>query len=73
MITLPAAAVRPTMTVLLLQGQVPCTILLNHLCCRQLQYRATHYLGAGVLALALFLCLLPLIVDQVSHPAEVNI
>ena len=58
MMTLPASSVAPTLTVLLLQGHLPCTFLAS-ICCQQLPYRGQHYLGAAMISFALLLALVP--------------
>ena len=131
MMTLPAAAVAPTLTVMLLQGQIPCNMLLGHLWERiarrqrrggqpgrdspnsvasmsssnpspaatpppptsyswavdeprefmmggnnnrrdQLGFLASHYLGAGLVALSLVVAFIPVAVEWMKGSSDVG-
>jgi len=69
MMMLTGAFVAPTLTVLLLQGQVPVGMFLGVLYSGargrslSLGYRPMHYIGAGLISIALVAALLPVTVD----------
>lgn len=66
MMTLPAAWVAPTLTVMLLQGHVPVSMLMGRLRAQPLQYTTLHCVGASIIALSLLLALLPVLVERSS-------
>lgn len=74
MLVVSGAFVAPTLTVLLLQGQTPCSMLLS-ICqnrsergltsgtSHNLDYRPMHFVGAGLISLSLLFALSPVLVN----------
>mmetsp|Transcript_32069 Transcript_32069/g.93132 ORF Transcript_32069/g.93132 Transcript_32069/m.93132 type:complete len:400 (-) Transcript_32069:196-1395(-) len=61
--TIPGAYVAPTLTVMLLQGQTPVSLVLRLVSSGRSGFRTSHFAGAAVIAASVLVALLPALVS----------